>query len=295
MPFRGVRKALQGLLIASLVSPILTPSRGLSTGLLEGSFYIYPMAPRNYFAISRSAELETAWKYLTSGQAQKESGGKLPKFTPEQAAGLIGSWIVETGRPNLKGLDIVEKGAGLGRGLSQYTGERRIAYDKARASALKSGQDPNSIQWQLKYFVQEYMGKHDLKPGASLSGWTRVFEKSPAKGSPEFFAKYFTGSAASGQGYFRPSEPHLDRRQNAAKQVYTLFQTPPTPPPPVPEKKNLFQIPFLKSEGIPQGPHTPLPTPGWNPGMIKQPGSPDYRPSPIWERILPTGAKVPFA
>lgn len=294
MPFRGVRKALQALLIASLVSPILSPSRGLSTGLLEGSFYTYPMAPKNFFAVQRSAELETAWKYLTSGQAQKESGGKLPKFTSEQAAGLIGSWIVETGRPNLKGLDIVEKGAGLGRGISQYTGERRIAYEKARAAALKAGQDPNSIQWQLRYFTQEYMGKHDLKPGASLSGWTRVFESTPAKGSPGFFAQYFTGSAKSGQGYFRPSEPHLDRRQNAAQQVFQLFNAPPTPPP-EPEKKNLFQIPWLKSEAIPQGPHTPLPTPGWNPGMINQPGNPDFRPSPIWERILPTGAKVPFA
>ncbi len=291
MPFRGVRKALQGLLIASLVSPILTPSRGLSTGLLEGSFYIYPMAPRNYFAISRSAELETAWKYLTSGQAQKETGGKIPKFTPEQAAGLIGSWIVETGRPNLKGLDIVEKGAGLGRGISQYTGARRVAYDKARDQAIKAGENPNSMQWQLKYFAQEYMGKHDPRPGASLIGYSRVFENAPAKGSPAFFAQYFTGSAKSGQGYFRPSVPHLDRRQNAAQQVFQLFTEPPGADT---TKKNLFQIPFLKSEGIPQGPHTPLPTPGWNPGMIKQPGSPDYRPSPIWERILPTGAKAPF-
>lgn len=279
MPFRGVRKALQGLLIASLVSPILLPSRGLCTGLLGGSFYHSSMAPRNYFAVTRSAELETAWTYLTSGQAAKDSGGKLPKFTPQQAAGLIGSWIVETGRPNLKGLDVVEKGAGLGRGLSQYTGERRIAYDRARASALKTGQDPNSIQWQLKYFVQEYMGKHDLKPGASLSGWTRVFENSPAKGSPEFFAKYFTGSAATGTGYFRPSEPHLDRRQNAANQVYKLFSSPPPPPPPPPEQKSLFQIPFLKSE-LPAPPVTSLPRPGMD---------------PVWQRLTQSGTQVPFA
>jgi hypothetical protein len=194
------------------------------------------MAPENFFAVQRSHELETAWKYLTSGQAQTESGGKLPKFTPEQAAGLIGSWIIETGKPSLKGLDIVEKGAGLGRGISQYTGERRIAYDRARAAALKAGEDPNSIQWQLRYFTQEYIGKHDLKPGASLSGWTRIFESAPAKGSPGFFAQYFTGSADSGQGYFRPSVPHLERRQNAAQQVFQLYNNPPTPSP-VPEKK----------------------------------------------------------
>ena len=281
MPLRGVRKALQGLPIVSLVSPILLPSRGLSTGPLEGYFYNLPMAPRNFFSISRSAELEAAWKYLTSGQASKESGGKIPKFTPEQAAGLIGSWIVETGRPNLKGLDIVEKGAGLGRGLSQYTGDRRVAYDKARASALKAGQDPNSIQWQLKYFTQEYMGKHDLKPGASLSGWTRVFENSPAKGSPEFFAKYFTGSAAKGVGYFRPSVPHLDRRENAASQVFKLYTAPagPPPPPPVSEQKGLFQIPFIKSE-LPSAPTTNTPIAGVD---------------PVWQRMTSPGVMVPPA
>jgi hypothetical protein len=35
-------------------------------------------------------------------------------------------------------------------------------------------------------------------------------------------------------------------------------------------------------------------TPGRESGIIEQPGSLDIRPSPIWERILPTGAKVPF-
>jgi hypothetical protein len=194
------------------------------------------MAPKNFFAVKRSRELETAWNYLTSGQAQKDSGGVLPKFNSEQAAGLIGSWIGETGKPDLKGLDVVEQGAGEGRGMSQYTDKRRKAYDRARAAALKAGEDPNSIQWQLKYFVQEYVGKHDLKPGESLSGWTRIFERAPAKGSPEFFADYYTGSLAEKRGYFRPSEPHLERRQNAARQVFQLYNNPPTPSP-EPEKK----------------------------------------------------------
>lgn len=46
---------------------------------------------------------------------------------------------------------------------------------------------------------------------------------------------------------------------------------------------------------IPQGPHTPLPSPGWNPGMIRSPGSPSYRPPPQYQRVLPDGTRVPFA
>lgn len=160
---------------------------------------------------------------LTSDTVTKMSGGKIPKMSREQAAGLLGSWIVETGKANLKGLDVVERGAAAGRGLSQYTGVRREAYDKARAAAIKNGQDPNSAQWQLKYFVEEYLGKHDPAPGESLIGWTRVFENAPAKGTPADFARYFTGSAAEGAGYFRPGVPHTESRQNAAQQVFKLY------------------------------------------------------------------------
>jgi len=46
---------------------------------------------------------------------------------------------------------------------------------------------------------------------------------------------------------------------------------------------------------IPQGPNTPLPSPGWNPGMIKAPGNPNFRPSPMWERPGPTpGSTIPW-
>jgi len=217
-------------------------------------------------------------------------------MTAEQAAGWLGSWIVESGKVDLKNTDVIEKGAGAGRGIGQYTGVRRTAYDKARTAAINNGENPNSIQWQMKYFVQEYLGKHDINKASNV-GWTRIFENRPAKGSAAFFSQYFTGSEASGKGYFRPRIPHQDMRNDAAQQLFKLYQTPATTAPaqtPVPVKKNFFQIPFLINE-VPQGPHTPLPSPGWNPGMIKAPGNPDYRPSPMWERILPTGVKTPFA
>ena len=102
---------------------------------------------------------------LTSDKITQMSGGKIPKMTPQQAAGLLGSWIVETGSSDLSNLDVVEKVAGAGRGLSQYTGARRTAYDIERAKALRAGKDPNSVEWQLQYFVDEYSGKHDRHAG----------------------------------------------------------------------------------------------------------------------------------
>jgi hypothetical protein len=44
----------------------------------------------------------------------------------------------------------------------------------------------------------------------------------------------------------------------------------------------------------PQGPYTPLPAPGWNPGMIKPPGDPNFRPRSIMEKTGPTGAPIPW-
>jgi hypothetical protein len=179
------------------------------------------------FAINRAPNLDYFMGALTSNKITEMSGGKLKPLTREQAAGLVGSWIVETGKPDLKGLDVVEKGAQAGRGLSQYTGARRDAYDRARSQAIAKGIDPNSPQWQLQYFIEEYTGKHDPAPGQSLIGWTKVFENAPTKGSPAFFAQYFTGSAQSGKGYFRPGVPHTESRQKAAEQVYRV--TPPVP------------------------------------------------------------------
>ena len=177
------------------------------------------------FAVTKTPEIDYLFSALTSNTISKMSDGKIKPMSREQASGLIGSWIVETGNPKLQNLDVVERGAGAGRGLSQYTGPRRIAYDKARQIAISKGQDPNTPQWQLNYFVSEYVGKHDPAPGKSLIGWTRIFENAPAKGSAADFAKYFTGSAASGQGYFRPGVPHTESRANAAQQVFNLYGT----------------------------------------------------------------------
>lgn len=199
-----------------------------------------------------SKNVDFLYRALTGRRIESVSDGRIQRMTPEQASGLIGSWIVETGRPNLDRLDVVEAGAGQGRGLSQYTGARRTAYDKARAYAISQGRNPDSPQWQLEYFAQEYVGRHDPEPGASLVGWTRVFENKPAKGSPADFARYFTGSAASGRGYFRPSVPHHDRRATEAQRIYDYYKNQPSQPIlPTPKPQTPADQPWYTKLGIP--------------------------------------------
>lgn len=202
---------------------------------------------------------------LTGDMVEKLSGGKIKKMTPQQAAGLLGSWVVETGKPGLQNLDVVERGRGLGRGISQYTGARRTAYDRARQAAMSRGEDPNTAQWQLKYFVEEYTGKHDPRPGASLIGYTRVLESAPKNLNPAQAAQYYTGSASTGKGYFRPSVPHFDKRAAAAQQIFSALSVPvkaPTPTPP-PQQDNWLKLPTIplpwkQSLDIPKGPYTPV-------------------------------------
>jgi hypothetical protein len=161
---------------------------------------------------------------LTSNRIEQLSGGKIKRMTPKQAAGLIGSWIVETGSRDLTDLDVVEKVAGAGRGLSQYTGARRVAYDIERAKALRHGKNPNSPEWQLQYFVDEYTGKHDRHAGGkSLIGWTGALSGVPEFSSAAEASEFFTGSAAEGRGYFRPGVTHQDKRNKEAERVYGLL------------------------------------------------------------------------
>ena len=168
--------------------------------------------------------MDYLYKALTSGMVDVLSGGKIPKMSHNQASGLIGSWIVETGKPGLEGLDVVERGNNnAGRGLSQYTGVRRDPYDVARADALAAGKDVQGAEWQLKYFIDEYVGRHD-RGGNSMIGWTRIFENAPKQGTPAEFADYYTGSEAEARGYFRPGTPHLKQRMDAAMAVSEIYQ-----------------------------------------------------------------------
>lgn len=188
------------------------------------------MAPK-WFATTPDSDY--MYKALTDGTISNMSGGRIPKLTPAQAAGLIGSWVIESGRSIQKGgfknFDVVEAGTGNGRGISQYTGVRRGPYDKVAAEAQARGENINSAQWQMQYFVNEYLGKYDHLAGGSLVGYRKDFD--PAKmaknkfgDTPAGWARYFTGSAQEGFGYFRPGKPHQNWRNEAANEVFKAYQ-----------------------------------------------------------------------
>lgn len=182
------------------------------------------------------------FKALTDGTVSQMSGGKIPKLTAAQAAGLLGSWVIESGRTLSKGgfknFDVIEAGSGRGRGISQYTGVRRGPYDIVAKEAQARGENVNSAQWQMQYFVNEYLGKYDKYAGGnSLVGYRRDFD--PAKmqankfgDTPQGWARYFTGSANEGFGYFRPGTPHQDWRNTAAGEVFAHYGAQQAPPPP---------------------------------------------------------------
>ncbi len=164
-----------------------------------------------------------AHDFLTGDGIVDRSDGALQSMSPEAASALIGNWAVETGSPNLENLDVVEKDNGqAGRGISQFSHSRRGPYDAARDAAIKAGIDPNSMDFQLGYAVDEYTGKHDPAPGQSLSGWTKAFETHGQ--SDDLNA----ATAGFQDDYFRPSTPHADRRLEAAQRVHT-FMTKPQP------------------------------------------------------------------
>ena len=166
------------------------------------------------------ANVRKAHDYLTNGGFTEATGGLVPPMTTEAACGLIGGWTVETGDPELRDLDVVEKNNGQkGRGMSQYTGVRRTAYDKAREAALARGEDVNSLDWQLGYAADEYTGKHDVG-GKSLSGWTGSLERHAQSDDAGAAAVALTNE------YFRPSKPHMDRRIQAAERCVTWMKKP---------------------------------------------------------------------
>ncbi len=189
--------------------------------------------------------------FLTSPAAEKQSQGKIKPLTAEEACGFIGCMVVETGRPLLDQLDVVEAGSGRGRGAMQYSGVRRTAYDKARSAAIAKKIDPNSNVWQQQYFAEEYAGKHD-PPEGSLIGWTRIFEQRPTGMDPAQAAAYWTGSAATKTGYFRPGVPHLKRRQAEAQRIWGLVQS---------KRLSLPQKPPAIQQEPPATPEQSLPNP----------------------------------
>ena len=168
-----------------------------------------------------SDNLRRGYNFLTGKAIAERSGGLLSPMTPESASALLGNWTIETGSPDLSNLDVVEVNNNqAGRGISQFSHSRRPSYDAAREAAISAGIDPNSIDFQLGYVIDEYTGKYDPAPGKSLSGWTKAFE---TYGQSNDLTEATTGFQ---NDYFRPSTPHQDKRIEAAQRIHSYITAP---------------------------------------------------------------------
>jgi hypothetical protein len=188
--------------------------------------------------IKPSPQIARTIKLLTDGTMTKWSGGRIPKLTREQAIGFTANLIQETGSPDLSKLDVVEKNRGEGRGIGQFTGARRVAYDQW-ANRYQNRNNPDA---QLQYVAKEYKGDYDPN-GNSLVGYTRSFENAPKGVTPQQAALYFSNT------YFRPGEPHNDRRVNYAQQLDKAYPIAAPKPKPMPQPTLKRQDP-MKIFGI---------------------------------------------
>jgi len=164
--------------------------------------------------IQRSPQLDEAMRILTDGTFSKMTGRKVPAMSRSQAAAYLGNVIHETGSADLSNLDVVERGnGGAGRGIAQYTGARRDAYDKA----LGTNPNRNTVKAQLQYAAEEYAGKHDPAPGQSLIGYSKALENVPQE--------LRAGTEHLLKRYFMPADPNASReaRVQNAMQIQQLY------------------------------------------------------------------------
>ncbi len=164
-------------------------------------------------------DVETLHDAFSTYKMNDLSDGTITPMPRSSASALAGNYIVETGDPTLSKTDVVEVDAGEGRGLAQYTDARRAPYDQARLDYIKRGGDPNDIsKFQLPYAGGEYAGHYDPASGASLSGFTRTLSGETDHMSLPQATTHFR------KDFFRPSEPHNDRRIEAAQNVDSMIR-----------------------------------------------------------------------
>lgn len=131
-------------------------------------------------------------------------------FTPEQAAGIIGNFMVESGvDPSKK-----QYGGGPGRGLAQWGSTNpkydRFGYDGSRGLtrfAKEQGKPWEDLYVQLDYIM------HELTTSEK-----RAYQALTAATSVEDAANIFEDK------YERAGIPHMERRLESARALYEAYQ-----------------------------------------------------------------------
>jgi len=89
--------------------------------------------------IQRTPQLDEAMRILTDGTFRQMTGNKVPALNRSQAAALLGNIVHETGSPDLRNLDVVERDGGAGRAGGTSNVKGRISPAKNQLRIKKRG------------------------------------------------------------------------------------------------------------------------------------------------------------
>lgn len=133
------------------------------------------------------------------------------EFSDTQAAAFVGNLAVETDQfKTLQEYKPTVKGSRGGYGFAQWTGPRRVAYEKfAKDNKL----DPSSYEANYSFLKQELTTNIPETIGSIGVNTTRdLKDKQDLKSASDFVTDYF----------LRPGVPHKDKRRLAAQNVLDL-------------------------------------------------------------------------
>lgn len=176
-----------------------------------------------------------AWMSMppAPGQDQTRNAlGEAPEVTPEfeetasrltrdlmrdfdlsetQAAAIVGNLAVESANfQTLQEIDPLVEGSRGGYGYAQWTGDRRVAFERW---AEENGLDPSSYEANYGYLKKELSETDDTIGNIGRNTIDRLREMTDLNQATSFVMEY----------YLRPGVEHEGRRQASAQQILGLM------------------------------------------------------------------------
>jgi hypothetical protein len=132
-------------------------------------------------------------------------------LTKEQAAAFVGNLAVESmDFKQLQEMKPLVKGSRGGFGFAQWTGDRRVAFEKW---AKKNDLDPRSYEANYGYLKKELSSKDPVIGNIGVNTISKLKETNSIEEATTLVSEY----------YLRPGVPHLDRRQAKSRAVYSMI------------------------------------------------------------------------
>lgn len=132
-------------------------------------------------------------------------------LTKEQASAFVGNLAVESmDFKQLQEMKPLVEGSKGGFGFAQWTGDRRVAFEKW---SKKNDLDPRSYEANYGYLKKELSSKDPVIGNIGVNTISKLKETNSIEEATTLVSEY----------YLRPGVPHLDRRQAKSKAVYSMI------------------------------------------------------------------------